>query len=102
MEEERIVRRRLRKPLTPARIAAMRKQTSASAQIIAAMRPLKLTSGESHHRLQQIQVFGAEDHIVLTITTARGTINVPMGRKTAAVLAFQITKRLADLPPAKD
>jgi hypothetical protein len=70
--------------------------------VINAMRPLKLPYRRTTLLLRHMQVFAEQRELMLVLSGRGGTVTVPMTRKTASLLIFQLSQRLAELPQLED
>jgi hypothetical protein len=59
-----------------------------------------LPSGADTFTVKEMQVFTDDDlgRIMLSLVSLRGTVNIPLSRKTAAKLVSSIASRLAEQP----
>jgi hypothetical protein len=89
--------KRRHKPHKP----APARHTGVSRQIVEAMRPLKLSRNTMLH-LRSLQVFSHECGVVLGLSGRQGTVTIPMSRRLASLLMFQLAQRLAEVPAPED
>lgn len=77
-------------------------QTRYSTKMIEAMKPLELAINNTTHILSHVQVFAEQRNLVLVLSGNRGTVTAPLSRRTASLLIFQLSQRLAELPRVEE
>ncbi len=70
-----------------------RSDLHARQQVIQQLQPLPL-NGPRQLGLKQVLVFTDDGQIMLSLVSARGTVTVPLARKTAAGLAHRLMQQL--------
>jgi hypothetical protein len=58
------------------------------------LKPLQLRRGKDAVEFRELMVFKDGDKLVISIITSRGTLNIPVARKTASEIVCALTKQL--------